>query len=904
MPSSAAKSNVLVKPNVTKKRSTTDPSVSTERTSNSRSEVAEKKKKSKVATLRSKFSFKDMGKEYRKDVPPLSSMPKLGGGSGTEIKRAFSDGESQSKKSHNFNEAKLYVPKTRTNDDGAHPQSAPPQTSEFRDSSLDNSEDSIVSCPSMETPRKASEGEKTEPTFKHSLVHNTDDSQSTTNTDLETLLLGGPSPPSRTGECKNTGQPELIQVQDRVASMKAENKDLALPSSPSSRPTADAREYSPTGCGTPCKVAVKASKSSLLEKESQKTTQPFIVHSHPKENGREEQADDHRFLDPREPPAVPAPALPSRSRAREAKATVAVDDKQVLTGVTSHGGYAPPPPHPGYQNTVTLEQQLASHVDSLHYHVSTAVNKLTRTFEDGSNWSTDQIMKRVEDMFDSVRLLEGQANAQEKTVKDLQQQLMNTQAQIAMALHETLLVEKRMKAFVQGEMAKLKDELIGLMISSTGVARTQDQIQDVRLYQGPQGAFRSDKRYQHQNKKKQRQMQLKRDEISFNRPTDNKSPMTGQNQESKPAPVQRADTSAGRAPDQKIPSNGVPTPTAAFRPPKPQTDDTLVPIKHEGPADPGEELLGSPREKAHRMPVSNPMPCTASVVAESSKSQPIPERESASCPRNALSGDFLKTPKKKGGMFSGFRRDKDKKGDGDNRSSGYRLQIRTPRRTRETNCKPISSSQDGQQSPHIAIPTLTESHAAAAGTSVTSSTTTTAPIAAGADIRREDSPSLVHPALRDPHQKQIMANREQLRLAHLNRQLQNPAPQQPGHGHPLRISQSYQSLGNRDSTSSAAPASSQSSFVPYEHLNHPGYASGISVSTSSSMSSFQNVRHYQSHMHYPHPSPPQGPGTGQLQYFAPHLIHPNQDPHHPLPDHGYGPGQFDGTGWQDYGNGY
>ncbi|KAL4944409.1 hypothetical protein BDV06DRAFT_220357 [Aspergillus oleicola] len=893
MPSTTPKSDVLTKPTVTKKRSTTEPPLSTEATSNP--EAAEKKK-SKVASLRSRFSFKDMGKEYRKEIPPLSSMPKLGGGSGSETKSASSDGEPQSKEAHNFSETKLYVTKSRNGND-AHPKSALPQTSEFRDSSLDNSENSFASCPSLETPRKISEDGQTEAKFEHSLVHNTDGFQGTTNAHLENLLLGGSSPPARTGECNISGHPEIIQAQDRVASMKVENQDLSMPSSPqtpSPRTPADARDYSPSIYDQPKKAAVKASESSLRNRESLKSKKPFIIHSdHDKGKAREEPADDpQRFMDPREPPALPAPAVPSKSQARKAKANVAVENKQNNTGVTSHGGYAPPPPHPGYQNTVTLKKQLASHVDSLHYHVNTAVNKITRTFENGSNWSTDQILRQVDSMSDQVRVLDDRVRVQAQYVSELQPHPINAQGQIAIARNETLLVEERMKSFVQEEMAKLKNELIGLMLSNAGVERAHGSVQDMRsdaLHRGGQGSLRSDRRHQQQSKEKLNQLPNGRDDMAGASANGEHNLLVEQNQESKPAPAQKAETSTDKEPDQRSTSNGVPKPTADFRTPRHQPDDTPVPIKRE---DPSEELFGSPEANPPKKHISNPMPPSVPVVAESSGSKrkslesnkfpPTPERESASNPRNSFNGENLKTPKKKGGMFSGFRRDKDKKGDGDNHSSGYRLQIRTPRRTKEIRRKSFSG-QEGQQGSHFKISTLTKSNTAAAAPS-TSSTTTATPLAAGTNIRREDSPSLVHPALRSPQQKQIMVNREQLRLAHLNRQIQNPGSKQLGHGHPLRVSHSHQSFSNQDSAASTA---TQPSFMSYEHIN-PRYASGVSVSTSSSMSSFQNVRHYQSNMHYPHPSPPQGLGVGQPQFFAPHLV--QQDPNPLMPGHGHGPG--------------
>ncbi|KAL4797834.1 hypothetical protein BDV19DRAFT_386869 [Aspergillus venezuelensis] len=878
-PASTTKSNVLTKPNVTKKRSTTEPPLSTQSTT--KSDAAEKKK-SKVASLRSKFSFRDIGKEYRKDIPPLSSMPKLGGGSASETKSVSSDGESQYQETHNFNETKVYVPKSRNAND-AHPKSAAPHTSEFRDSSLDNSGDSITTCPSVETPRKISEDAQTEARSKHSLVHNTDDTHGATNA-------------------------HLIQVQGRVPSQKAENKDLTIPSSsqtPPPRAPADAQDYSPSIYDQSKKTVTKASESSLCKRESLKSKKPLIVHSdHDKGKTREEPADDpQRFMDPREPPALPVPALPSRSQARKARTNIATEDTQNEdtqnnAGVTIHGGYAPPPPHPGYQNTVTLEQQLASHVESLHYHVSTAVNKITRTFENGSNWSTDQILRQADNMSDKVRALDDRVRTQGEDVRDLQPHLINVQAQIAIAQNEALLVEERLRGFVQEEMAKLKNELIRLVLFSTNAERGRRPGQDMRsntLHPGAEGQSIPDKLYQQQYDIRSKQTSTGH-EMPNNSANHAKDPSAGIHQGSKSIHISGANILTGTASDQDIKSKGVSTPTAAFSTPKPHPDDTPVPSKREVPANPGEELFGSPKANTPQRHISNPVPFSVPVVLECSgsrrsslegnKNPPTPERESASNPRNASSSEILKTPKKKGGMFSGFRRDKDKKGDGDNHSLGYRLQIRTPRRTKEARRKSFSS-QEGQQSSDFKMPGPSKSHAMATAPSATSSPTTTTPLAAGTNIRREDSPSLVHPALRNSQQKQIMADREQLRLAHLNRQLQNTETQQAGHSHPLRVSHSHQDFGNRDS--SASTSLQRSNF--HEQINL-GYTPAISFSTSSSIPSIQNERPYQSGLDYPNQTPPQGVEARRPQSFT-HLVYPDLPPS--LSDHGNGPSQFDGA---------
>lgn len=887
-----SKSSFLSMPKVTKKRSTTEPALPSERNSKSegsdKSEKSEKsgKKKSKVATLRSKFSFKDIGKEFRKEIPPLSSMPKFSGVWSSDSKRASSDEEIQSTPAPNFNEAKLYVPRARKGD--VQPYSAPAHTSEFSDATSPEkmSEDSTLSWPPLRIQAKNGDDGTTEAKVKHSATRSADGGRGTASTRLEGLLHDGLSPPARTGELNNTGQAELIQVQDRVPSMEAESNQPAMPVAPSTPPLPP-RAYSPSIYDTPKTVAAKASLSSLFDKVAQKPKHPFIVSSssyNPK--ACEQQTDDQLFLYPRE---APVPPLPTRSLARDGlrdsqigQSNNAVNEAQYFTDVTGHGGYAPPPPHPGYQNTVTMEQQLASHVDSLHYHLNTAVNKISRTSENNSHWSTDQILKQVDAVSDLARVLDIRTAAHGETIKDVPRLLADTNIRINNAQKEIIMAEERVRIFVRQEVARLRSDLTQLILSSHSAAGIQAQAHDSKWeasYPGGPGGFRpgrdGDKRFQYQNKRKQKPMQMKRDDwVSTKKPT----------QESKPVPVQQTETTTGKEPDEQGLSNSGSSSAAAVNTPDSQTDGVATPsAMKRGISANDNELSESPKTKDAQLghisspkPTSDPKPADEASQRKGSESNSIQsssKRESESQSRSVLSGEDLKTPKKKGGMFSGFRR----KGDGDSQSGNRFLRPRTPRHSKEGK---YASSQESQ-SPRFAISAPMQIRPAAIppnSASPAPSGTPTLAVGAGGQTKRAKSPSLVHPALRNEHQRQIMADRERT-FAQLNRQVQTPAyGQAQGHGHPFPGSQSHHDFGREAATSLSA--------MGYE-LPKPPFASGIASS-----SSFRDVR----------PSlPPQSQHEGQLQYFSPPPVH--LPPTRPDPGHGHDQGQFDDIEWYGGGNG-
>ncbi|KAL3496223.1 hypothetical protein BJX62DRAFT_232729 [Aspergillus germanicus] len=878
IPSQTSKTSIFTKPNVTKKRSTTEPTLPTESTF--KNEAAEKKK-SKVATLRSKFSLKDLGKEFRreKDIPPLSSMPKSGGRSSNDAKRPSSDGDIHSLPEQNFNEAKLYVPKTRKGD--VHPYSAPPHTSSFSESATmdKQSQDSMLSCPSMHTPTKSTDDGKSEREFQHSLVHSTGSGQPA-NPQLETSLLDGSSPPARTGECKNTGQAEVVQVDTRIASLKAENIESIVPSSPKTPPpppvpAVNPSTYSPSIYDTPKTVTSKVAAPSLPEKkERPKISHPLIVSSSSyKGKAREEQVDDQLFMAPRAVPPLP-PALPHKARAREEQrinhSHIPMDENQFY-GVTSHGGYAPPLPHPGYQNTVTLEQQLAAHVDSLHYHVNTAVQKLSKTFENSSNWTADQILRQVETMSDLARVINVRTVTQAEIVKGLPRIMVDVVHQ------ETRQLEDRMKAFVQQEMAKLKGELGELIVSNVRAAT--GQAQDFKRSgadtsnQGSQGWTKpprdGNRQGQYQNKRKSRQTPIRREDP--NSKADQKKPAGESKQEDTPGPGPLAEASSV---EQNPTGNGS-APTAISDTPNPSNDDsTPVQTKRTVTKNPAEESSGSPESKTAKLSISGPIPIVGgNQIAERNRATSL-QRESDTGSQSALSSEDPKTPKKKG-IFNSFRR----LNNGDNSGSRF---LRTHRRPKEGH-----SASEQSQSPRLPV------SFANSGSSPASS----ANAVAGSQIHRENSPSLVHPALRNPHQKQIMLDRER-HLAQMERQFQ-------GHAHPLRSSHSHHNFDTKAARSNSPPLPLPPSFVPY-NPSAARYAAGLSMATTACSSSFPDMGAYQGNMHYPHsastsqltslPLPPNDQGPLQ-----PHQQHYFGSPSLPASVHGHGPNhlpyQSNGVDW-------
>lgn len=112
---------------------------------------------------------------------------------------------------------------------------------------------------------------------------------------------------------------------------------------------------------------------------------------------------------------------------------------------TTTGGTVPPPPAPGYQNTVTTSQQLASQAAGLHYHIDSAVNKITRTFDNGNEWSTDQVMKQADHMADVTERLEAQLARQNEIIGEMRQMMSELKNEVV-ALRDRQFAEERLRA--------------------------------------------------------------------------------------------------------------------------------------------------------------------------------------------------------------------------------------------------------------------------------------------------------------------------------------------------------------------------------------------------------------------------------------------------------------------------
>lgn len=510
--------------------------------------VEDEKKRSRVAALRSKFSLRDIGKEARKEQSSRDDDQLKGYDDNGNLGESF-DNISQ----NDFDEGGLYVPKSRkAGVPDVYPQSAPAcqtQTMTSLRNSLMSSHTDYVSCKSARLP-SGSEDENLE--MSRTKQDNVNANANTTKDD-ETgkhvdVLTSGEVSPARSGRYHNSGHGEIIKAQSSFCSLRAE-RDASTPDLPFHHGYHDG--------------------NSSIRKPS----------------GNESES--------------------TRSRTSR--------NERIFTDATStsHGGFAPPPPDPSYQNTITLEQQLFSHAQALHHHMNSVVGRITKTFEGSNSWTMDQILRNVEAMSDTARLLNSRSVSQSEHMMNMQREMNDIRDQVNAAQVEVRRAEQRLQMTFRQEMGKLRRDLNMLLMSSNG------SMVDSRVLQGAQSV--PDMKNQPRKDQVFKGKEVKNVAENNSKPGNSLSPTT---------PIKR---SAHRSPAQE--SSGSPQARAA----KLDSSTTLDPASDNDQALPDKNTVDDP----NRSEEGSKTPHIKSMMLGFRK-----RREGCDSSYSSASSRFLRTPRR------------------------------------------------------------------------------------------------------------------------------------------------------------------------------------------------------------------------------------------------------------------
>ncbi|KOC15829.1 hypothetical protein AFLA70_183g001451 [Aspergillus flavus AF70] len=768
--------------------------------------VEGEKKKSMMATLRSKLSFKELGKEFRKaQDPPLSAMPRLPSNAGTP---QVGKTKQSPPESVDFDEERLYVPKPR--DPGVHPDSAPVQTTRFSDSgSFVSSKQSASSCPAQQAKGNDRLDAKAlrdtqEQHRPHKKVGNVEPM-----TRLDTVLIDGSSPLASTGDTSR-GHPAVVDAERRYISLKVEN-ETSVPSEPKTDATSteSPASYKLSTSNAPKGIAPVSSscerKQSTVEKN-----RPLVVSSD------QQRPPSVRTQDQTEvttPSGQYSRRSSSRSQEHMASSSgqadpafdpthmrmpfdsqLPIDDPRFYSGVTTHGGYAPPPPHPGYQNTVTLEQQISTYMDSLHIHVDGTANKLARSFENSNNWSTDQILRGTGHLSELMRKLNNRVMSDTEVMRELQRVMMEVKIQVGAIQREQRQMEDRMTQLFQSEYNKLKGE-ISALASTLKSNFPYNPVEDARSMNTRLQGSRDVIRWSKDNERPQQFMKMKSRQMRKEEVVTKNTESRGEEHNCESVALDNKHA------EEHTLTDDVPTPMAAFPTPGLHSDDRKDHFTDPHPRrlilkDPSKISTGSP-EPLH------------------SSSEKGKERTASSQTLvHKASAEIMKFPAKMG-LFYPFRRGRDR------RSSESKAASRSlPPAKRGKDDKTPEEQDSMKQEPLPFTPPLQ----------------TRAIATIGAEHHQvEVSPSRVHPALRNLAQQQIMAERERLNNQETmtSRQL-------------LRSSRSFQDLNSRSRNAASFDWIDSSIESPSESTsrsqNQQDLAMGFPALTTASLRSSSRAR--------------------------------------------------------------
>ncbi|PLB37035.1 uncharacterized protein BDW47DRAFT_126715 [Aspergillus candidus] len=459
------------------------------------------KKKSRVAALKSKFSLKDIGKDLRKDGP-LTSLPAIPH-SGSE---GGSDDEQTPKTvvsvTHDIQKTRLYVPKLE--DTGVHPMSAPAKLTSNCEPRplLSPDETTPLRSAGVQIPEYVSAKGTDSSLFEESPAANRAAKLNKNAPDSFDTPKAPPSTPESVAQLPAVCYSPSLYEDDRIARPHspgedteaeppkpgqvgtAEQKDIDAPASatnanadqadqddtterkaidtpaPSTEPKANTTKAGPDATATQKKVAETLAALATIPKTDY--TYPFIVSSDPRppQTNVPTTASHYENTPFTATPAENAP-IPMAFDHQASMSTAAVYDpnqtwwhQHALSAheqyapyaYTSYGGYAPPPPVPGYQNTMSLEQQLTDNVNSLHHHITGAITKINKTFDSTHSRTLDQIMPQLESITDAIRGW----NSEAARIRELNHAMGQFRYQVAVMQDQMFHVNQSLSLLVSG----------------------------------------------------------------------------------------------------------------------------------------------------------------------------------------------------------------------------------------------------------------------------------------------------------------------------------------------------------------------------------------------------------------------------------------------------------------------
>lgn len=706
-------------------------------------------KKSRVAALASKFSLKDLAKEYRKGGP-AENMPSLP--TGSEASRALS-------------EEKLYMPQPKRS--AIEPQSAPacnpakefdrslplggdPQSAMFSSRTCSGLMQSGIQVgPGAQGNERflSDTSEGTDSLYSEEKSRFNDNSELSSHNELS--QMGAPGPSIVTGQRTETNP----------------NLTFKFPADNSSQSFVDAvsniQAPKPANAWFPNNGSHRSGEDE--DSRHYELSDPFVVSSNMDSDSPliKEKRERFGFV-----PTAPAfdPAAPRPYSKPFHSAAPAMAGIPGHPGMTTQGDYGPPPFNPNTRDGASFEYQLSSHVDSLHHHLGTVVNRLHKALIETHNLSSSQLVTRCDAMLDLCNLLNSRIMSQSDALRQVQGKVGELQRQLDSLRQEDWQMEQRLAEKVKREVVKVKSEITKISRSNLGAVCT--------------GSLATVTRVTADN------------DMNVNTIDESKGAEPDEKTKPNKLPISRSSTSLHRRAGQMTVGNDtVPTPTAAFRTPtgpeeeRNSTDDAQSRGRQRRSLlNPAVESSGSPTPRPARLEARADLRVEPPESMLTISKGPSSLKSISQCSmRERTNGG-----RNKKGVWSFRKRKAEAPHEKDSHSECY-------------------------------------SDASAFSTSSLTPPIPPVPLVPGIPGASENtSPSNIHPALRTQEQQRIMRAREIQRNIDQNQILPRPATPLLAHRvNPLMPSHHEQPLGYRQMTMYSQPAGNPL----YPVLQHPSHLS-------------------------------------------------------------------------------
>ena len=367
-----------------------------------------------------------------------------------------------------------------------------------------------------------------------------------------------------------------------------------------------------------------------------------------------------------------------------------------FTGTTSQGGMAPTPSDPSYHDNPGMGKQMSSHVQGLHHHLNSVVGRLTKAFEGSNNWVMDQILRNVESMSDTLKIVHSRTFDQNANTIRLQQSVTDVCDQVVSLRHDMRRSEERLQKLFEFEMSKLRRDL-HIQGASSSLSPSDSNTPSRLPVPGARVHFAQNASETPGSKTKY--LRTKKEPEAFKEEKENAKPVKERELPTPKSVSKHAESHGGITQQHRSgEQHNLLSPSTPHHASSKNTGTFFPQRKASILKDPTQASSGSPNPKQVKLSLG-------SVSEDSQAEKPQKPKKPVEATSSRNDEDGVKVPQKKSSMLFNFRRRKDNDGGSGNNNNNTNTNssssqpfssttskfLRTPRRNKNASTKAASS---------------------------------------------------------------------------------------------------------------------------------------------------------------------------------------------------------------------